>query len=122
MDPSGQAWGGQGWGGINTVSITWITPLVATISVMTTLALSIMTVPLLTVIRTIAPFTVFASDIFTTSAAITVPVGDALAPELKKLLEVTEASLYKGIEQAKIAQKAKDFSAKFPTITVSKTT
>ncbi len=35
-------------------------------------------------------------------AAITVPVGDALAPELKKLLEVTEASLYKGIEQAKI--------------------
>jgi methionyl aminopeptidase len=35
-------------------------------------------------------------------AAITVPVGDGLTPELKKLLEVTEASLYKGIEQAKI--------------------
>ncbi|MFZ3340356.1 MAG: type I methionyl aminopeptidase [Terriglobales bacterium] len=35
-------------------------------------------------------------------AAITVPVGDELAAELKKLLEVTEASLYKGIEQAKI--------------------
>jgi methionyl aminopeptidase len=35
-------------------------------------------------------------------AAITVPAGDTLTPELKKLLEVTEASLYKGIEQAKI--------------------
>lgn len=35
-------------------------------------------------------------------AAITVPVGDRLAPELKKLLEVTEASLYRGIEQVKI--------------------
>jgi len=35
-------------------------------------------------------------------AAITVPVGDELATEVKKLLEVTEASLYKGIEQAKI--------------------
>jgi methionyl aminopeptidase len=35
-------------------------------------------------------------------AAITVPVGDAVSTELKKLLEVTEASLYKGIEQVKI--------------------
>jgi len=35
-------------------------------------------------------------------AAITVPVGDALAAEVKQLLEVTEASLYKGIEQVKI--------------------
>ena len=35
-------------------------------------------------------------------AAITVPVGDTLAAEVKKLLEVTEASLYKGIEQVKI--------------------
>jgi methionyl aminopeptidase len=35
-------------------------------------------------------------------AAITVPVGDTVAPALKKLLEVTEASLYKGIEQVKI--------------------
>jgi methionyl aminopeptidase len=35
-------------------------------------------------------------------AAITVPVGDAVTPVLKKLLEVTEASLYKGIEQVKI--------------------
>ena len=35
-------------------------------------------------------------------AAITVPVGDTVTPALKKLLEVTEASLYKGIEQVKI--------------------
>src|SRR5215470_6657783 len=35
-------------------------------------------------------------------AAITVPVGDGLSPELQKLLEITEASLYKGIEQARI--------------------
>src|SRR3984885_9679263 len=35
-------------------------------------------------------------------AALTVPVGDSLAAEVKKLLEVTEASLYKGIEQVKI--------------------
>jgi methionyl aminopeptidase len=35
-------------------------------------------------------------------AAITVPVGETLSPELAKLLEVTEASLYKGIEQARI--------------------
>jgi methionyl aminopeptidase len=35
-------------------------------------------------------------------AAITVPVGESLSPDLKKLLEVTEASLYKGIEQVKI--------------------
>jgi methionyl aminopeptidase len=35
-------------------------------------------------------------------AAITVPVGDQLSPELKKLIDVTEASLYKGIEQVRI--------------------
>src|SRR6195256_3936847 len=35
-------------------------------------------------------------------AAITVPVGESVTAELKKLLEVTEASLYKGIEQARI--------------------
>jgi len=35
-------------------------------------------------------------------AAVTVPVGESLSPELQKLLEVTEASLYKGIEQARI--------------------
>src|SRR5258707_12246136 len=41
-------------------------------------------------------------DGFYGDAAITVPVGETLTDELKKLLEVTEASLYKGIEQAKI--------------------
>ena len=41
-------------------------------------------------------------DGFYGDAAITVPVGDTLTSELKKLLEVTEASLYKGIEQARI--------------------
>jgi methionyl aminopeptidase len=35
-------------------------------------------------------------------AAITVPVGETVSAELKKLLDVTEASLYKGIEQVKI--------------------
>jgi methionyl aminopeptidase len=35
-------------------------------------------------------------------AAITVPVGEPVTADVKKLLEVTEASLYKGIEQAKI--------------------
>ncbi len=33
-------------------------------------------------------------------AAITVPVDDSVKPEVRKLLAVTEASLYKGIEQA----------------------
>jgi len=41
-------------------------------------------------------------DGYMADAAITVPVGDKLATEVKKLLEVTEASLYKGIEQVKI--------------------
>ncbi len=41
-------------------------------------------------------------DGFYGDAAITVPVGETLTDELKKLLEVTEASLYKGIEQARI--------------------
>ena len=44
-------------------------------------------------------------------AAITVPVGDALKPELQKLLEVTEASLYRGIEQARIGNSIGDVGA-----------
>src|SRR5437868_14683162 len=35
-------------------------------------------------------------------AAITVPVDGSLTPELSRLLEVTEASLYRGIEAARI--------------------
>jgi methionyl aminopeptidase len=44
-------------------------------------------------------------------AAITVPVGDAVAPELQKLLEVTEASLYRGIEQVLIGNAVGDVGA-----------
>ncbi len=40
-------------------------------------------------------------------AAVTVPVGE-LKPELKKLLEVTEASLYRGIEAARIGNTVGD--------------
>ena len=44
-------------------------------------------------------------------AAITVPVGEAVKPELKKLLEVTEASLYRGIEAARIGNTVGDVGA-----------
>jgi methionyl aminopeptidase len=44
-------------------------------------------------------------------AAITVPVGDSLKPEMRKLLEVTEASLYKGIEQARVGNAVGDVGA-----------
>src|SRR5438477_3890400 len=44
-------------------------------------------------------------------AAVTVPVGYGLKPELKKLLEVTEASLYRGIEQARIGNSIGDVGA-----------
>jgi methionyl aminopeptidase len=41
-------------------------------------------------------------------AAITVAVGDEISPERKKLMEVTEASLYKAIEQAKLGNTVGD--------------
>ncbi len=44
-------------------------------------------------------------------AAITVPVGEELTPERRKLLEVTEASLYKAIEQARIGNSIGDVGA-----------
>lgn len=44
-------------------------------------------------------------------AAITVPVHGAISPEVSKLLEVTEASLYKGIEQARIGNAVGDLGA-----------
>ncbi len=44
-------------------------------------------------------------------AAITVPVGENVAPELKKLLEVTEASLYRGIAAARIGNTVGDVGA-----------
>ncbi len=44
-------------------------------------------------------------------AAITVPVDSSLTPENRKLLDVTEAALYKGIEQAKIGNSVGDVGA-----------
>ncbi len=44
-------------------------------------------------------------------AAITVPVGDTLTPELHKLLQVTEASLYRAIEAARIGNTLGDVGA-----------
>jgi methionyl aminopeptidase len=44
-------------------------------------------------------------------SAITVPVGDAIQPELQKLLEVTEQSLYKGIAAVKVGNTLGDVGA-----------
>jgi methionyl aminopeptidase len=41
-------------------------------------------------------------------AAITVPVGDEIIPELRKLLKVTEESLYRGIEKVLIGNSVGD--------------
>jgi len=43
-------------------------------------------------------------------AAITVPVGQ-IAPEVKKLLDVTEASLYRGIDAARVGNTVGDIGA-----------
>jgi methionyl aminopeptidase len=44
-------------------------------------------------------------------AAITVPVGESVRSDLRKLLSVTEESLYKGIEQARIGNSIGDVGA-----------
>ena len=44
-------------------------------------------------------------------AAITVPVDGSITPELSKLLEVTEASFYRGIEAARIGNAVGDVGA-----------
>src|SRR5579871_4454793 len=44
-------------------------------------------------------------------AAITVPVGNGVKQELQKLLQVTEESLYRGIEQARIGNSVGDVGA-----------
>jgi len=44
-------------------------------------------------------------------AAITVPVSDTVKPELRKLLTVTEESLYRGIDQARIGNSVGDVGA-----------
>src|ERR1700734_3487148 len=41
-------------------------------------------------------------------AAITVPVDESVKPEVRKLLEVTETSLYKGIEQVRVGNAVGD--------------
>src|ERR1043166_2732437 len=41
-------------------------------------------------------------------AAITVAVGESVSPERRKLLEVTEQSLYRAIEQVKIGNSVSD--------------
>ena len=44
-------------------------------------------------------------------AAITVPVGEEVTPELQKLLKVTEDSLYRGIEKVRIGNSVGDVGA-----------
>src|SRR6201996_269263 len=44
-------------------------------------------------------------------SAITVPVGDAVSSELSKLLEVTEQSLYKGIDAVRVGNTLGDVGA-----------
>src|SRR6516165_9623897 len=44
-------------------------------------------------------------------AAITVPVGDTITPELQKLLEVTRESLFHGIEAARVGNTVGDVGA-----------
>jgi len=44
-------------------------------------------------------------------AAITVPVGANIKPELRKLMEVTEASLYRAIDEARIGKTVGDVGA-----------
>ena len=44
-------------------------------------------------------------------SAITVPVGNGVAPELTKLLDVTRESLYRGIQQARVGNTVGDVGA-----------
>src|SRR5438270_7528304 len=44
-------------------------------------------------------------------SAITVPVGEAVAPELKRLLEVTETALYRAVEATRIGNAVGDVGA-----------
>jgi len=50
-------------------------------------------------------------DGYYSDSAITVPVGAAIAPELKKLLEVTETSLKKAIEEVRLGKTVGDVGA-----------
>src|SRR5438046_7714654 len=50
-------------------------------------------------------------DGYYSDSAITVPVGAAIAPELKKLLEVTETSLKRAIDQVRLGKTVGDVGA-----------
>ena len=50
-------------------------------------------------------------DGFYGDAAVTVPVGDGLKPEVQKLLDITLQSLYRGIEAARIGNTIGDVGA-----------
>src|SRR5215470_4687391 len=50
-------------------------------------------------------------DGYYSDSAVTVPVGNTLAPELKKLLQVTELSLRKAIAEVKLGKTVGDIGA-----------
>ncbi|HEX5435479.1 MAG TPA: type I methionyl aminopeptidase [Candidatus Angelobacter sp.] len=50
-------------------------------------------------------------DGYYSDAAVTIPVGTTLAPELKKLLDVTETSLQKGIQEVRLGKTVGDIGA-----------
>jgi len=50
-------------------------------------------------------------DGYYADAAVTVPVGNHVKPEIKKLLEITEQSLYRAIEQARVGNALGDVGA-----------
>jgi methionyl aminopeptidase len=50
-------------------------------------------------------------DGYYSDSAVTVPVGETLSPELKKLLDVTEASLKKAIAEVKLGKTVGDIGA-----------
>src|SRR5581483_1385032 len=50
-------------------------------------------------------------DGYYSDAAITVPVGEEISPELQKLLQVTEAALFRGIDQMLIGNSVGDVGA-----------
>lgn len=50
-------------------------------------------------------------DGYYSDAAVTIPVGKTLAPELKKLLDVTETSLQKAIQEVRLGKTVGDIGA-----------
>jgi methionyl aminopeptidase len=50
-------------------------------------------------------------DGYYSDSAVTIPVGKSLAPELKKLLDVTEASLQKAINEVRLGKTVGDIGA-----------